>query len=779
MLVISTRKANNTRNRGIFVIFLVIIVIVPSLSPTFFINDAYAQNPPSVSYFQLNNSDTTWVYNDSAVSYKKEAGYGLRKMLGPDNFQDITISYLQANEPTQSDLTPASQGAWSNAWQSNAVNMNNWFFFDNYAFSALVLELQRDGDNYDSVFFYDIRVNLITKEITVNRVCIHCNTTGIDAYITLIEQMSNYVAIFVEYVDTDSDPDDIYLYYAVAKSTVNNFINTRTQVADGVGANGIMITKSIKSFGVGLYKILYNSCISAYVYSVKIIATHSTGYSTIYESTATCDTSAISDPTFESIDFLGRAGNSVFVEQDNTKYKCELVVGTNVISSFTNCIVTSETYNTGLAVSNPAYRYDQLVSQNSIIPHVLFNSANTFSKGKWFIVLTQNSSYAIDLSLGYSITNLTLSARNLFAEVPGSISNDPSKLGGIWKIRKVDSTDQNNVVETTYNINAMFLTNRLEINTLLVYLDPASSDTIKIFLDWQITYNNETKTRTFDLELMKDVSDVGMANIDISDSSITLTDVTVVFTDPNLANIDMYVKLQGHNVFVDTKKTAPDKIKFFAVEGNCYQIYKRNQAYTWLANVCAVPPYQFAIGPTDGREGNILIGIYWWPQWYVTHIYYKDTNTVDVIIHKTPPFTYKIKILSADNSTFYDENFQTGNNDPLTRTFTLGSSDKYKLMVIGKDNNRERIVYTADITKSANLQFFLPFSSYGINAMLIIIIVSMLIWTKNNVNIGIVLSVIALGIMNYLGFITINDSLFMLLITLAGIALIISKRMFS
>lgn len=62
--------------------------------------------------------------------------------------------------------------------------------------------------------------------------------------------------------------------------------------------------------------------------------------------------------------------------------------------------------------------------------------------------------------------------------------------------------------------------------------------------------------------------------------------------------------------------------------------------------------------------------------------------------------------------------------------------------------------------------------------MLLIVLASMLMWTKNNVAIGTVVTVGILALLNWLGLLQINDSLFMLLIVLAGVGLIISKRLF-
>ncbi|MEM4317866.1 MAG: hypothetical protein QXQ68_07390 [Candidatus Nitrosocaldaceae archaeon] len=740
----------------------------------------YAQQANYTDYIDINNNDYAWLDNDQLVIYRKDPNIGLVKVHGPSSFQTITKAYLLANTPNQSDLDSTDQVAWNNAWQNIVNDLDNWVFVDKYAMYAIILEFSRIGENYDSIFHYLIKVDLTTQNIELHRSCSICNSTRWGGDIFYRQQLVDGMLIVYYLVDEDATPDIWYILMTKITSNTtiwhDNYSGPSNYLFTSDGAN---ITKVISTYNNGLIGFLYNNCISYWAPNYKIVRFDKV---VIYDSGGGCSQGNL-EPTFQSLTQLGRSGSSVFVKQTlNSQtyyYKCELVSASSVVNSFSNCIDVdaNDAFSTNILVTNPLLRSDQATAQNLPYPAMLFKSDSAFYKSKWFLTIDNTKVYASTAGTILS-TNVNFVIRNLYAERPTTITNDPNKLGGLWKLRVVDSTDPNNVQTTEYNIYGIQMSNTLELNTLLTYFNPNNSNTIDVYLVWQITYNNELKERVFNLKFSKDTN-TNIASIDISDPSVTLADLTVVFTDPNLANTNMFIKLQGFDVFVDMKKTAPDRIQFFTIEGNCYQIYKLNQTFTWLSNVCSVPPYMATIGPSDGREGGILIGIYWFPQWYVTHIYYQDTNTVDVIIHKTPPFTYKIKILDIGGNVFTDTNWQTSNTDPLTVNFTLGNDEKYKLVVYGKDNNIERIVYTADIIKKKQLEFFLPFASHGVNVMLLIVLASMLMWTKNNVAIGTVMTVSMLGLLNWLGLLQINDSLFMILIVLAGVGLIISKRLFS
>lgn len=779
--------------KKVFCLTLLLLLAISSWVPA---DQVHGQQPASYTTYEFLSDDViTWTYGSTLVAYERTPS-GLIKVRGPASFQNISFTYLQQNTPQQSDLTPASQSQWATIWQNHVSNPNNFYFFDKYAFTAISAELRKSGNVSDSWFFYDIRIDLETLQITVNRLCNHCNTTGYNDQLAEIVQMNNHVLVLFWLWDTEG-LDDKSLRVGYARADNSHYLNANIPLGSGTGVDSVEYDIRLRNSDYIVVRLRENACTNYYRYNEYTYLVYLPSNSTtvvktsLYYSPRTGCTagssSGIPDPTLMSITFHGMAGRSVFVTQDNAYYKCELQTANNTIGTFANCIAIdqSEIQNTGIYISVPAYRYSQLSEQNSILPHTLFMiDSNQFSKAKWFMIYTQALSltdrevfYAIDLQILLT-TNVNLSARNLYAERPQSVSNDASKLAaGVWKLRVV-TVNNNQTTTIEYAIAGIHLTNRLEVNTLQAFFDAGNSANITIYLVWQITYNNELKERVYNLEFMRE-GNISAASIDFSNPNVSFNDVTVIFTNPALNNIDMYVKLTGFDVFVDLKRTAPDKIKFFAIEGNCYQIYKRNQTYTWLGNVCAVPPFTFTIGPSEGQEGGILLGIYWWPQWYVTHLYYQNNNTLDVILHKTPPFHYRIVIRDANNNNvFTDTGWQVGNVDPLTRNFSLGPSERYKLIVYGRDNNVERIVYTADVMKTRSVQFFLPFNYAGINVMLLVVVASMLMWSKNNASVGVVATVAVISLLNYLGLISINDSMMLLLFVLAGISLIITKRIF-
>ncbi|MEM2698571.1 MAG: hypothetical protein QXF17_04545, partial [Ignisphaera sp.] len=464
-------------------------------------------------------------------------------------------------------------------------------------------------------------------------------------------------------------------------------------------------------------------------------------------------------------------------------YKCELVNANDVINSFSNCIDvdSNDAFSNNILVSNPTLRTDQALSQNLPYPSLLFKNGSTFYKSKWFLSIDSTKIYAQGPNTILS-TNTNYVIRNLFAERPGAITNDANKLGGVWKLRVVDSTDPNNIQTAEYDISGMFLSNTLELNTLLTYFNPSNSSTIDVYLVWQITYNNEVKERVFNLKFSKETS-VNIASIDISDSSITLADLTVVFTDNSLANTNMFIKLQGFDVFVDMKKTSPDRIKFFTVEGNCYQIYKLNQTFTWLGTICSSPPYTFTIGPSDGQEGGILLPVYWHPNWYTTHKLYTDTDIVDIILHKTNlPIKANISIKDKNNNIFIDDTF-TSNVDPTTKTYQLDSNlYPYKLVVTGYEGNKTFVAYTAIIDKNPSTPFGQVFnsipSSYGLTIPLLVVLLTMTMWSRNSASIGVALTVVMIATLNYLNIIKLNDTAMLLLFVIAGVAILLTKKLF-
>lgn len=755
-------------------------------------SSVHAQQSPSVEYLNVQPSDyIIWKYQNQTVVYQKTQN-AFTKIYGPSSFQSVTSTYVTDNYDPAGCMPypPAGSGLWQDYWNTNLTDMRNWYVNNTengkYIVAPVYWEMPSDtsGGTYDDyvlcVYYIDLETLAINKRIVRTH---YLNTSGYYFAQQTTIQLTKPVTIY-GIVDRPSD----IIYYVASLDPMSSFFTSQIDGGIDTGSGYSVVARSDLH---ALVSVITNNCLYTSYEAQNhrtVIITPSSVTTTYYEN-GVCDSTnpqEFPDPLLNSITWSGKAGGSVYVTQDGNNYICDTNPNaTTTIAFFANCLQV-DSFPQSYTIPLPAYvrTSQQLLNAGNIAPHYLFTTTNaSFFKSQYLMPIDSNRILSVNSGMLLTNSNITPYVVKLYSERGGNVyTEDPQFLVSTssgWFIRKsVFDPSTNTTTNTDYPIADINLSNGIEISTLSVYLNPSNDTNTRLYLVWRTTMNNETYERVWELQWLKQFQ-LSAAGIDMT-QNLTLAEHTVIFTDPNLANTTMFVKAMGSNILVNQTKTSPDRFKMLAVEGNCYTVNKMNQTFTFLANFCAVAPYITTVGASDGSEGNILIGVYWFPQWWVTHIYYEQNNTVDVIIHKTPPFTYKIVIKDGNNNIVIDTGYQTGNSDPLTRNLSLSQDSKHYLTVYGKETNRELVVYTAEIARRPSLPQFLPNINYsGINVIFIVAIVSMLMWTRNNASVGIVITVVALAILNYLGLLKINDSLFALLIFLAGAGIVISKKLFS
>jgi hypothetical protein len=594
-----------------------------------------------------------------------------------------------------------------------------------------------------------------------------------------------------ESIDTSASPDEGYIFFSRIDDN-GNFITFQSYYTFASGISGsIPPTINILNNSSYLASIKLKRCSQqdqiTDVYTLYVTANGNV--TTTYSNTVSCYQQVTPDPTLQSITFHNRIGSSAILTQtinnQPTTYRCELSGDGNTTASVLYPCVE-------FANVSPSGNVLYLIGTIRHINELLSNPVNTFAYYLFPNSISNPTSYSkseyhiLAGNYTFNLSNLGVKRFNdeqivgLATEISNNITLDPSYLLGNWQfISKDSSTNTTN----TYTINNIHLSNAIVINN--VKEDIASQPTQKLFIRWFITADSNTIDRIMPTDVLI-ANNARFANMLIN-QNITYGNVTVTFTDTSLFNLNTVIKLSGFNVLVNNIRMNNDTLQFFAIEGNCYVINQltSNNTLQFMANVCP-PPYQFVIGPSEAGSSGTLLGIYWWPNWYVQHIHYADLAKIDVIIHRNPaPFTYKVELKDKDNNMFFEIPYTQSQQDPITVTINNLDANRYpySLIVRGVEtiNNEEKafIAYTATITKGYQVPFFLPFNAFGINVMLLIVVASLAMWTRNTASIGVVVSVTIIAILNWVGFLQMNDTLITLLFFIAAIAIIAYRRLYS
>jgi hypothetical protein len=771
------------------VLAITILVLVASSSYVY-VNtiNVFAQAQESY-YLQIPNDAVVWQYGSDIVAYRKDSTQGLVKVIGPSNFQSVPLSTLQQiKQDILSNPTYNYNGYNSNAL-SDIDNPQRWYFMHDKAVWVKVFRGYRQGEVYQSTEQFTIILNLTNLSYTVNRQCYICNLSGYIGYVDSIIQLNNAIHVIWESIDTSASPDEGYIFFSRIDDN-GNFITFQSYYTEDSYARWIpevrVINNSSYVVAVGLDRCTLQQQLTD-VYTLYVTADGNV--TTTYSNIVGCYQQVTPDPTLQSITFHNRIGSSAILTQtinnQSTTYRCELSGEGNTTASVLQPCVE-------FANVSPSGNVLYLIGTIRHINELLSNPVNTFAYYLFPNSISNPTSYSkseyhiLAGNYTFNLNNVGIKKFNdeqivgLATEISNNITLDPSYLLGNWQfISKDSSTNTSN----TYTINNIHLSNAIVINN--VKQDIASQPTQKLFIRWFITADSNTIDRIMPTDVLI-ANNARFANMLIN-QNITYGNVTVTFTDTSLFNLNTVIKLSHFNVLVNNIRMNNDTLQFFAIEGNCYVINQltSNNNLQFMANVCP-PPYQFIIGPSEAGSSGTLLGIYWWPNWYVQHIHYADLAKVDVIIHRNPaPFTYKVELKDKDNNMFFEIPYTQSQQDPITVTINNLDANRYpySLIVRGVEtiNNEEKafIAYTATITKGYQVPFFLPFNAFGVNVMLLIVLASLAMWTRNTASIGVVVSVTIIAILNWVGFLQMNDTLITLLFFIAAIAIIAYRRLYS
>jgi hypothetical protein len=743
-------------------------------------------------YLQIPNNSIVWQYGSDLVVYKKDSTQGLVKVIGPSNFQSIPLTTLQQIEQDILSNPTYNYNGYNSSALSDIDNPQKWYFMDDKAIWVNVFRGYRQGAVHQYTEQFAIILNLTDLSYTINRQCYVCNTSGYSAGVYNIIQLNNTIHVIWDNIDTSSSPDDGYIFFSRIDGN-GNFITFQSYYTLVMGFGGLIApeVKVINNSGYLAGVFLKRCQLQDQLTDVYTIYVTSAGnVTTTYSNIVSCYQQVTYDPTLQSITFHNRVGSSAILTQtinnQSTTYRCELGGNGNTTASvlqpcteFPNIspsgnvlyLIGAIKHINELISSNPVNTFAYYLFPNSI------SNPTSYSKSEYHI-LTSNYTFNLN-NLGIKKFN-DEQIVGLATEIPNNITLDPSYLLGNWQfISKDSSTNTSN----TYTINNIYLSDAIVINN--VKQDIASQPTQKLFIRWFITAGNTTIDRIMPTDVLI-ANNSRFANMLIN-NNITYGNVTVTFTDTAFNNLNTVIKLSGFNVLVNNIKMNNDTLQFFAIEGNCYVINQltSNNTLQFMANVCP-PPYQFVIGPSEAGSSGTLLGIYWWPNWYAQHIHYADLAKIDVIIHRNPaPFTYKVELKDKDGNMFFDIPYTQSPQDPVTVTITNLDADKYPytLIVRGVEtiNNEEKafIAYTATITKGYQVPFFLPFNAFGLNVMLLIVVASLAMWTRNTASIGIVVTVVIIAVLNWVGFLQLGDALITMLFFIAAIAIIAYRRLYS
>jgi hypothetical protein len=741
-------------------------------------------------YLQIPNDSIVWQYGNDIIAYKKDDTQGLVKVLGPSNFQSVPLSTLQQIEQ---DILSNPIYNYNNCNNSidklgDIDNPQKWHFMNDKAVWVNIFRMCNQNGDFIAKFI--IILNLTDLSYIINNPCYICHSSRHIVSVFNILQLNNSIHIIWEDIDRDSNPDDGYIFFSKLNLDIRDFINFTSyyMIVSGSEAPSVDVVNNLSY----LVELNLNTCtVSAQVSNVYTLYVTADGnVTTTYFDTASCYYSAIPDPTLQSITFHSRVGSSAILTQvinnQSTVLRCELGGNGNTTASvikpcdeFTNVspsgnvlyLIGSIKHINELLASNPVNTFAYYLFPDNI------SNPISYSKSEYHILI---GDYTLNLS-NVGVKKLSNEQIvGLATEVPYGVDFNPSLLVGNWQFI---SKDSNTNTSNTYIINNIHLSNAIVINN--VKQDIASQPTQKLFIRWFVTAGNSTIERIMPIDVSI-ANNSRFANMLINEN-VTYGNVTVTFTDTALTNLNTVIKLSGYNALVNNIKMNNDTLQFFAMEGHCYIINQltSNNTLQFMANICP-PPYNFVIGPSESGTNGVLLGIYWWPNWYVQHIHYADLAKIDVIIHRNPaPFTYKVELKDKDNNMFFEIPYTQSPQDPITVTITNLQSDKYPytLIVRGVEtiNNEEKsfIAYTATITKGYQVPFFLPFNAFGINVMLLIVVASLAMWTRNTASIGVVVSVVIIAILNWVGFLQLSDALITLLFFIAAIAIIAYRRLYS
>jgi len=774
------------------ILAITILVLIVSSAYVNSIN-VFTQAQAQESYYlQIPDNSIVWQYGNDIVAYKKDNTQGLVKVVGPSNFQSVPLSTLQQIKQDILSNPTYNYNGYNSSALSDIDNPQKWYFMDDKAVWVNVYRGYRQGEVYQSTEQFVIILNLTDLSYTVKRQCYVCNSSGHAGGIDNIIQLNNSIHVIWEDIDTSNSPRDGYIIFSRIDGN-GNFINFRSYYTFSMGFSGVtppevkVINNSSYLVGVFLKRCTSQDQLTD-VYTLYVTADGNV--TTTYSNSVNCYEQVTYDSTFNSITFRNRVGSSAILTQtinnQSTTYRCELGGNGNTTASVIHpCIefpnispsgnvlylIGSLRHINELLASNPVNTFAYYLFPNSI------SSPTSYSKSEYHILA---NNYTFNLSnVGvkkFSDEQIV----GLATELPNGVDFNPSLLLGNWQfISKDSSTNTSN----TYTINNMHLSNAIVINN--VKQDIASQPTQKLFIRWFITAGNSTIERIMPIDVLI-ANNARFANMLINEN-ITYGNVTVTFTDTAFNNLNTVIKLSSFNILVNNIKMNNDTLQFFAIEGNCYVVNQltSNNSLQFMANVCP-PPYQFVIGPSEAGSSGTLLGIYWWPNWYVQHIHYADLAKIDVIIHRNPaPFTYKVELKDKDNNMFFETPYTQSQQDPITVTITNLDANRYPytLIVRGVEtiNNEEKafIAYTATITKGYQVPFFLPFNAFGINIMLLIVVASLAMWTRNTASIGVVVSVVIIAVLNWVGLLQLGDALITLLFFIAAIAIIAYRRLYN